>query len=100
MCVVQTIIADWNELALVVCRAARLSIPLHSSWPKHIPFTMPHAVDVAFQFFVSIERRLLGEVLIAKVLVETVCPTPFRLCGFAKQTFEDTSLQSFSLYLI
>ena len=100
MCVVQAIARDRNELALVVCCATRLGIPFHSSGPKHIFLAMPHTVDVAFQLFICVERRLLGKVLIAEVLAETVSPAPFRLGRFAKQTFEDTSLQSLRFGLI
>ena len=55
MCIVQTIAAHRNEFALVVGRSARLRIPAYLTRPKHIPFTMTHALNVFLQFFVGVD---------------------------------------------
>ena len=97
MCVVQAVDRDGDELALVVRRAARLGIPLHAARPQHIALALSHTVDVSLQLLVGVEGCLARKVLVAETAAVAVCPTPFGVGCFLRQTFEDSALQGLCL---
>ena len=86
--VVQALLADGNEFALVVGGARRFGVPLHLSWPQHVLFAVSHAVDVAFQFLVGIEGHALCEVVVGAYAVEAEALTVFRVSRLAEELLQ------------
>ena len=77
MDVLQTLLRDRYELALVVGRARRLGIPLHLSGPQHVTLAVAHAVDVALQLLVGVDRHVACEVVVRACVVEKVVTAIF-----------------------
>ena len=72
--ILQALLADGDELALVVGGAGRFGVPFHCARPEYMLFALSHSVDVRLQFFVGIDGNFLCIVLVT-----------FHL-GVAKQT--------------
>ena len=65
MNLLETVTTDRNKLRLVICRTARFGIPLHTAGPQNVSLTVSHAVDVALQFLVGVDRYVSHEIIVA-----------------------------------
>ena len=60
MHMLQTVVANGYELALVVGGARGFGIPFHASFPQQVALAVAHTVDVALEFLVGVHRNMTG----------------------------------------
>ena len=95
--VLQTFLADRNELALVVGCSRRLGIPAHLSRPQHILFAVTHTVYISLDFFVSLNGNALLEILIILDCSVLMFLSPLGSRSFGNQLLENFILNRFRL---
>ena len=95
--VLQTILADRDELALVVRCSRRLGVPYHLSRPQHILFAMTHTVYISLDLFVSLDGNALLEILIILNILVLMFLSPLSTSRFGNQLLENFILNSFRL---
>ena len=78
VCILQSVLADRDELALVVCGAAALGIPFHHTRPQQIFLSLAHTVNIAFKFLISVNGLTLGKILVTAYAGIVVLPSPLR----------------------
>ena len=86
-----------DELALVVGGARRLSVPLHHTWPKHVGFTVTHAVDGFFQLFVGGYGQAVGKVFVGLHAVHAPRFAILRALRLLYKVRQQTSLYLFTV---
>ena len=85
MDVVQTVMRDRDKLALVVGRSRRLGIPSYLSRPQHVALAVAHAVYVALEVFVGVDRHVACKIVIRSCVVEQVVASILCLCGLLQK---------------
>ena len=65
MNLLETVTTDRNKLRLVICRTARLGVPLHTARPQDVSLAVTHTVDIAFQLLVSVDGIISHEIIVA-----------------------------------
>ena len=79
VCIMQSVVAHRDELALVAGGSARLGIELHTSGPQDITLAMTHTVDKAFELLIRTHRRIGGKLTVTHALRIAVRMSPFRI---------------------
>ena len=96
----QSLMGNRDELALVIGRTRRLGVPSHRPRPEHVAFSVAHTVDVAFQFFVGVDRNVLHEIIIGPDCREQMFPSVFGVFRPFYKVFHDFPLDSLSLLTV
>ena len=93
--VLQALLRDGYELALVVGCSGALGIPLHQSGPQNVLLAMAHTVDVALERLVVVDGYVPHVVVVIVDMVEKVLHTELRiLCP------RDEKAQNVALHLL
>ena len=98
--ILETVLADGDELALVVGGSTGFCIPAHLAGPKHICLALAHAVDEMLQILVGIDGRGVGKLLVCTYFCKVVLPAPLRCFRLLQQSAQYLHLQAFCLGLI
>jgi len=72
----------------------------HLTCPGHVSLAVAHAVDVAFQFLVGVDRHVLGEVLIVVLGREQVVAAILRVGPSLQQVAQHGVLQCLGLRIV
>ena len=83
MNLLQSFIADRDELRLIISGTTRLGIPFYTTRPKDIALTMTHTIYLALQFLVGIDGIVFHKIVIALCRSKTVLTTIF--CIFSRR---------------
>ena len=89
-----------NKLALVVGGARGFGIPFHCSRPEHVSLSMPHSVDVTFQFLVCVQGGVGSEILISLGYVEKVFSSVLGVLGRLEQRGKHMSLHLLAFVVV
>ena len=96
----QTVVRNGDELALVVGGARRLGIPFNLSRPQHVVLAVAHTVDISLQFLVTVQGNGLGKVVIRLHGGEQMFPPVFGMFALRHQTLQHLALHGFPLALM
>ena len=91
--VVQRLVADGQELALVVRGARRLGEPFHLRGPQQSLFALPHALHVALDVFIRLHGQAVVEVLVVADGGVAVPPSPLGVGRHAYEALQHALLQ-------
>ena len=92
----QSFIADRDELRLIIGSTTRLGIPLYTTRPKDIALTMTHTVYLTLQLLIGIDRIVFHEILITLSGGKTVFSPIFGILCSMDQMFQHCALQCLS----